>query len=262
MTANLPQKHPARAETTNSPQLILLYTLLAALVFLPRLNTHLNIPVTASLVSHLVISVAFFGTVTYLGIESLYIVYKLFSILLRWLLQPSSGTSFAVYFGTQWRLPASGGDRFWAKLAISVIAAIWLTSKLFFKNAKVGSEDWQAAKSDTAAKREAQKIAAAEQGGEVAEDTDDGPALLWATCAFTYAAAVFDSKEWFQSVLRGGAKVERTREWDILCLWAPMLIAGLVGLARWRWTVAARTRRVDVRSCEKDLGHESGATIA
>ncbi|CAD0089483.1 unnamed protein product [Aureobasidium mustum] len=190
MTANLPQNHLATSETTNSPQLILLYTLSAAFIFLPRLNTHLNIPVTASLVSQLVITIGFFGTLTYLGIESLYI----------------SATSFAVYFGTQWRLPASGVDRFWVKMATSVIAAIWLTSRLFFKNPKSGSEGWEAAKRNIAAKRGAQKVATAEQGGVVAESTDDGPAWMWASCAFAYAAAVFDSKEWFQSVLRGGAK--------------------------------------------------------
>ncbi|KAG9851926.1 hypothetical protein KCU98_g3497, partial [Aureobasidium melanogenum] len=255
MSENPQQNRLAASETTNSPQLILLYTLCAAFIFLPRLNTHLNTPVTASLVSHLIIAVGFFSTLIFLAIDSLYIVSKLLSILLEWLLlQSSSDTRVAEYVGTQWRSSRSQEGRFWAKLVISVIAGIWLTWKLFFNSTRAEAKGWEAAKRNIAAKREAQKVAAAEQGG-MTRDTDYGPAWLWATCALAYAIAIFDSKEWVESMLRGGVKVERTTEWDWACLWAPMLIAGLVGLARWGWTVATKTRGIDVRdSAKKDLG--------
>ncbi|KAH0264894.1 hypothetical protein KCU91_g11762, partial [Aureobasidium melanogenum] len=249
------QNHLAASETTNSPQLILLYTLCAAFVFLPRLNTYLNTPVTASLVSHLIIAVVFFGTLIFLAIESFYIASKLLFILLEWLLlQSSSDTCVSDYVGAQWRLSRSEDSRFWIKLAISAIAGIWLTWKLFFNSTRAEAKGWEAAKHNIAAKREAQKVTAAEQGG-VVKDTDNGPAWLWATFALAYAMAIFDSREWFESILRGGVKVERTIEWEWVCLWAPMLIAGLVGLARWGWTVATKARGTDVRdSSKKDLG--------
>lgn len=255
----LQQNRLAMSETTNSPQLILLYTLCAAFVFLPRLNTHLNIPITASLVSHLISSIGFLGTLTYLVIPSLYIIGKLLFILLSWLLQTSSHTRLSDYLGAQWRLPGPEGDRFWINLAVSAITGIWLTYKLFFNSTRAGGKGWEAAKRNIAAKREAQKVAMTERGG-VVKYNDNGPAWLWATCALAYAIAVFDSKEWFESILRGGVKVERTREWDIVCLWGPMLIAGLVGLARWRWTVATQARGIDVKSSKKT--HESGPNIA
>lgn len=246
MSEILQQNRLATSETTDSPQLIFLYTLCAAFVFLPRLTTYLNTAVTASLVSHLIIAVGFFGTLIFLAIDSLYIVSKLLFLLLEWqLLQSSSGTGLSNYVGTQWRLSRSGEGRFRIKLTISVISSIWLTYKLFFNSTRAGGRGWEAVKRNIAARREAQKVAIAEQGG-VARDTDLGPAWLWATCALVYAMAVFDSKEWFQSIWRGGVKVERTREWAIVCLWAPMLIAGLVGLARWK-TTATKVRRIDGR---------------
>lgn len=244
------------SETTNSPQLILLYTLCAALVFLPRLNTHLNTPVTASLVSHLLIAVGFFGTLTCLVIDSLYIISKLLLILLKWALQTSSDTRLSDYLGAQWRLAGSEGGRFWVKMAISVIAGIWLTCKLFFNSTRAGGKGWEAAKRNIAAKREAHNVAMAEQGGTVAKDIDNGSAWLWATCALVYAVAVFDSKEWFMSVLRGGIKVERTREWDIVCLCSPTLIAGAIGLARWRWIVKARRVHLE----KEDVGGEASVS--
>ncbi|KAG9581426.1 hypothetical protein KCU77_g13342, partial [Aureobasidium melanogenum] len=248
------QTRLAASETTNSPQFILLYTLCTAFVFLPRLNTHLNTPVTASLVSHLITTVGFLGTLIFLGIDSLYIVAKLLFILLEWLLlQPSSDIRVAEYVGTQWRLSRSQEGRFWTKVSFSAIAGTWLTWKLFFNSTRAEAKGWEAAKRNIAAKREAQKLAAAEQGG-MARDTDNGPAWLWATCALAYAMAIFDSKEWFESILRGGVKVERTIEWEWVCFWAPMLIAGLVGLARWRWVVATKPRRIDGETAKKDLG--------
>ncbi|KAG9530284.1 hypothetical protein KCU93_g2849, partial [Aureobasidium melanogenum] len=249
------QNRLAASEITNSPQLILLYTLCAAFVFLPRLNTYLDTPVTASLVSHLLTTVGFLGTLILLGIDSLYIVSKMLLILLEWLLlQPSSDTRVAEYFGTQWRLSRSQESRLWTKLSFSAIAGIWLTWKLFFNSSRAEAKGWEAAKRNIAAKREAQEVTAAEQGG-VARDSDYGPAWAWATCAFAYATAIFDSKEWVESMFRGGVKVERTTEWDWACLWVPVLIAALVGLARWGWTVATKVRGIDVRdSAKKDLG--------
>ncbi|KAG9646322.1 hypothetical protein KCU95_g10172, partial [Aureobasidium melanogenum] len=254
MSENPQQNRLAASETTNSPQLILLYLLNAAFIFLPRLNTYLNTPLTASLVSQLIISVAFISTATYLGIETFYIICKLLFMFLGWLLRLSSNVHLSDHICAQWQLPGSADDRFWTKFIVSVVAGIWLTWKLFFNSTRAEAKGWEAAKRNIAAKREAQKTVTAEQGG-MAKETDNGPAWLWATCALAYAIAIFDSKEWFESILKGGVKVERTIEWEWVCLWAPMLIAGLVGLARWRWTVATKTRGIDVRtSAKKDLG--------
>ncbi|KAG9951765.1 hypothetical protein KCU85_g2686, partial [Aureobasidium melanogenum] len=250
------------SEGTNSPQLLLLYTFCAAFVFLPRLTTYLDIPVTASLISHLLIAVGFLGTLIFLAVDSLYIISKLLFMLVGWLLRRGLDFDLSGYIGAQRRLPGSEDSRFWVKFAISAIAGIWLTFDLFFNSSRAIGKSWEAAKRNISARREEQKVAAAEQGG-IAKDTDYGPAWVWTTCSFAYVNAVFDSREWFLSMLKGGEKVERTKLWEWVCLWAPVLISILVGVIRWRWTAAAKTRRFDDRRSEKkELGHESGATIA
>lgn len=81
--------------------------------------------------------------------------------------------------------------------------------------------------------------------------SDVGSAWLWAYCAFAYTNALFDSKEWLESALTGNVQKERTRMWDLTCLWAPMLISGIVGLGRWKWP--GTTRKGKALSREKDV---------
>lgn len=248
----------------NSPQLLLLYTLCAATIYLPRLTTHLNTPVTASLVSHLVISVVFWSTLTFIMIDVLLDISKV----LGWISRPGFDFNLSDHLSAQWQLPGSEENGFWIKLVISAIIGVWSTFHIFFNTAKPQATDWEAAKRNTAARREAQKVAAAEQGGVLtAEDTGIEPpwmtVWLWIGCAYAYANAIFDSREWFLSMLKGGVKVERTIEWQWVCLCAPVLISALVGFVRWRWSVATKTRVINVRNIEvKELGHESGANIA
>lgn len=259
---NIQNNRLATSQNTNSPQLLLLYTFCATFVFLPRLTTYLNTPVTASLVSHLITTVGFLSTLAFLAIDSLFIISKLLFMLVGWLLRRGFDFDLSGYLGAQWRLPGSDQDKFWIKLSISTITGIWLTFSLFFNSTRAIGKNWEAAKRNIAARREEQRLAAAEQGG-IVKDTDYGPVWVWTFCSFAYVNAVFDSREWFLSMVKGGEKVERTVVWEWVCLWAPVLVSIVVGVVRWRWSVAVKAREIDVRRSEKkELAHESGANIA
>jgi hypothetical protein len=205
-----------------SPQLLLVYTLAILYMDLPQMTSHLRIPITISLLSHLLISGCFFSTAVCLVIDTCYTFTRLGFMLLRWALQRSD---FDLVQFQQWKPPGSDNTRFWFKMVVSAIIGCGLTAKLFFfnKTQKAGNDGiWRTAKRDIEQKRNTQNPTRTEKADTVdtAESIDTGNALLWAYCAFAYTNALFDSKEWFESMLMGRAKVERTRVWDMWCLWA------------------------------------------
>jgi hypothetical protein len=69
--------------------------------------------------------------------------------------------------------------------------------------------------------------------------------------------ALFDSKEWLESAVRGCAQQERTRGWDMWCLWGPSFISGAVGMARWTYLV--KKRKEEARSEERHVGEKEAS---
>jgi hypothetical protein len=163
-------------------------------------------------------------------------------MLLGWILR---GSDFDLVQFQQWEPPGSDNNRFWFKVVVSTIIGCTLTAKLFFfnKTQKAGNEGiWKTAKRNIEQKRNTQSLNRTEKA-DTAESIDTGSALMWAYCAFAYTNALFDSKEWFQSMLMGCAQTARTRSWDMWCLWGPTLISGAVCYGRWKWMVRTKERK-------------------
>ena len=240
---------------TNSPQLLLAYTLGIFFVLVPKITTYLNISITISLVCHLLVSALFVSTSVVLLIDACYTFGWLGFLLLRWLLR----VSFAFDLDgrtRQWQLPGSDNTRFWLKVFVSVVISCTIIYRISFAKLKAEGNDsvWKIAKRNLQHRRTAAKTPTEEKHQKPAEGdlTDVGSAWLWAYCAFMYTNTLFDSKEWLESALTGSVQKERTWMWDLSCLWGPMLISGVVGLARRRWPSRAAKGKAQLREKSVD----------
>jgi hypothetical protein len=121
---------------------------------------------------------------------------------------------------------------------------------LFDKKKTDGSSDgdgvWETAKQNIEQKHQ-DATQTGQQDKVVKKLPDNGSALLWAYCAFVYTVALFDSKEWLESMVSGEVQKERARGWDMWCLWGPSLISGAVGFGRWRWVGEMSKRKALLR---------------
>jgi hypothetical protein len=231
-----------------SPQLLFFYTLCILYILIPRLTTHLHIFTTTSLLLHLLISGSTFSTAAVLLIDTCYTFSRLSFLLLSWTLQKTSSLDLKEKF-QQLTLPGSDNSRFWIKVGVSVVVGFTLTIKIVLLNKKkrYGSDGGvcETAKRDIEQKHHdaTQNATQTERGNMAGELTDNGSALLWAYRAFVYTVALFDSKEWLESLVSGEVQKERARGWDMWCLWGPCLISGVVGVVRWRWVVLMRKRK-------------------
>jgi hypothetical protein len=238
-------------KNNTSPQLLSFYTLCILYIFLPRILSHLHISTTTSLLLHLLISGSTFSTAIVLLIDTCYTFSRLSFLLLSWILQKTSSLNLKEEF-QQCELPGSDNTRFWVKVGVSVVVGYTLTIKLILFNEKKidsgsGEGVWETAKRNIGQTHHAttQSLTQTEQQDKVVKKLpDNGSALLWAYCAFVYTVALFDSKEWLESLVSGDVQKERAREWDMWCLWGPSLISGAVGFGRWRWIVMMRKRKV------------------
>ncbi|KAH0289888.1 hypothetical protein M436DRAFT_84809 [Aureobasidium namibiae CBS 147.97] len=231
---------------TKSPQLLLAYTLGILFILVPKATAYLHVPATPSLLSHLLISILFISTSVYLFIDACYTFSWLGYLFLRWLLRVS--ITFDLDEKThQWQLPGSDYTRFWFKVFASMVMSCIILYRLSFAKLKAEGDGnvWIQAKR----KLEQQRTAAPGAKEKKAEGdlTDVGSAWLWAYCAFAYTNALFDSKEWLESVFTASVQKERTWTWDLCCLWGPMLISGVVGLARWKWPGTTRKGKAQLR---------------
>lgn len=234
---------------TNSPQLLLAYTLGILFILIPRATAYLHVPATPSLLSHLVISVLFVSTSVYLLIDACYTFSWLGLVLLQWLLRKC----FAFDLGErtqQWRLPVSDNTRFWLKQVVSVAISCVVIYRLSFAKLKAEGNDsiWKTAKRNLEQRRTAAKTPTEGKQDEAEGDlTDVGSAWPWAYCAFAYTNAMFDSKEWLEGVMTGSVQKDRTWMWEMWCLWGPMSISAVVGLARWKWPGTTRKEKAYLR---------------
>jgi hypothetical protein len=136
-------------------------------------------------------------------------------------------------------------------VGVGVVVGYTLTIKFILFNKKKidsgsGEGVWETAKRNIGHKHHdtTPTLTETEQQVKVAGKLpDNGSALLWAYCAFVYTVALFDSKEWLESLVSGDVQKERTRGWNMWCLWGPSLISGAVGVVRWRWIVMMRDRK-------------------
>jgi len=221
---------------TNSPQLLLAYTLGILFILVPKATACLHVPATPSLLCHLLISVLFISTSVFLFIDACYTFSWLGFLFLRWLLRVSF--AFDLDEKTQhWQLPGSDNARFWLKLFVSVVISCTILYRISFAKLKAEGDGniWSKAKRNLERQRTAAQTSTEAKEAKAEGDlTNVGCAWLWAYCAFAYTNALFDSKEWLESALTGGVQSERTRAWEMWCLWGPTLISSVVGLARWR----------------------------
>jgi len=234
---------------TNSPQLLLAYTLGILFILVPKATAYLHVPATPSLLSHLLVSVLFVSTSVFLFIDACYTFSWLGYLFLRWLLRVSFAFDLEGHT-RRWQLPGSDNTRFWLKVFVSVVISCTIIYRISFAKLKAQGDGniWQKAKRDLEQQRTAAQNPTEEKQEKAAGDlTDVGSAWLWAYCAFAYTNAFFDSKEWLESVFTGSVQKERTWTWDQCCLWGPMLISGVVGLARWKWPGTTRKGKAQSR---------------
>jgi hypothetical protein len=225
-----------------SPQLLLFYTLSAFYILLPRIISHLPLSTTVCLILYTFISGSFFSMAAFLCIRTCYTISRVSLLFLAWTLRKTSSSLDLSGRIQQWKLPGSETSRFCSKLAVSVIIGYTLTIKLLVKKNKAKGDGgiWRTAKQNIKQKRIAAQTPTEAEQTDKAKSTDFGSVVLWGYCAFAYTMALLDSREWLESVLKGSAQQERTRGWDMWCLWAPSFISGAVGMARWRYLVKTR----------------------
>ncbi|KAG9646321.1 hypothetical protein KCU95_g10171, partial [Aureobasidium melanogenum] len=242
------------AAKNGPPQLLLFYNIVAAVNFGPRLYSYLQLRPSISLTLHSIATASLISAIAFLTIDTSLsisrLLYKLLGLLLRRLLDYDLDTSITA----QWRLPDS--MEMLLGIVIGVSAIVYII--------KIKAGDLEAAKRNIAARHDAQTnlsaakdLGTAERGGEPKE-VDQEPVLLWACWAFMYSSALFESTEWFGTLLGGREVVESKRgKWRLACTLASMVVAGAVGLARRRWL--AKTERV---LAEKKHVGEEGATVS
>ncbi|KAG9851927.1 hypothetical protein KCU98_g3496, partial [Aureobasidium melanogenum] len=251
------------APNNGPPLLLLFYNIVAAVIFGPRLYSYLQLRPSISLILHSITTASLFSAIAFLAIDTSLdvscLIYKLLGFLLRRMLDYDLDTSV---IATQWQVPALVVERAsWIKSLLSIVVGISATIYII----KVKAGDLEAAKRNIAARHDAQTnpsaakdLGTAERGGEPKE-VDQEPVLLWACWAFMYSSALFESTEWFGTLLGGREVVESKRgKWRLTCTLASMVVAGAVGLARRRWL--AKTERVQV--AEKKHVSEEGAIVS
>jgi hypothetical protein len=243
----------ARANN-NAPQMLLFYNLVLATLFLPYLYTVFNLSTTSSLILNYTVTTALISNIAYIGIGTVTFWSGLFYKLSVYLLQRFLDFDLAAYIPPQLQLFGVGDDdKPWIKLYLGT--AIGISTSIYLFKRKAGS--WQQAKRNIEQSRLTQKLAKAEQGGQ-AKDIDAGSPWWWAVCAYIYAEAWFESKDWFEGVLKG-SEVERTVFWDRCCFFGLYVVAGAVGLVRWKQIVKVRKgKALDEKVLEekKDVGEK------
>ncbi|KAK6007547.1 hypothetical protein QM012_004361 [Aureobasidium pullulans] len=230
------------AVKTGPPLLLLLYNLLAAASFGPRLCIYPQLRPSFSLTLQCIVTACLFSTLGFKAIDASLsisrVLYKLLGYLLRRMLDYHLETSVV----SQWQLPVSAELGFWIKLLLGIMKGIGAIIYVI----EVPAGGWEAAKRNIAAsynvqtQASAKDLGTAERGG-VPKEASHGPVYVWAGWAFMYSSALFESKDWFETVI-GGKDVQESRggKWEDMCLYGPMVIAAAVGLAKWRWVKKAR----------------------
>lgn len=178
----------------------------------------------------------------FLCIRTGYTISRVSLLFLAWTLRKTSSSLDFRGRTQRWKLPGSATSRFYTKLVVSVMIGYTLTIKLLVKKnkAKGDCRIWKTAKHSIEEKRIAAQNPTEAERADKTKSTELGSVVLWGYCAFAYTMALLDSREWLESVLKGSAQQERTRGWDMWCLWAPSFISGAVGMARWRYLVKTR----------------------
>ncbi|KAH0013469.1 hypothetical protein KCU78_g9191, partial [Aureobasidium melanogenum] len=241
------------APKNGPPLLLLFYNLVAAVMFGPRLYTYLQLRPSISLILHSILAASVFSAIAFLVVDTSLdisrLLYKLLGFLLRRMLDYDLDTSV---IATQWQVPTLVVEQAsWIKSLLSVVIGISATIYII----KVDAGGWEAAKRNIAARHNAQTkpsaakdMGTAERGG-VPKQADQEPVLMWPAWAFMYSSALFESTEWFGTLLGGKEVAESSRgKWRMGCMLGAMVVAGAVGLARRRWL--AKTKRVQVAEKE------------
>jgi hypothetical protein len=221
-----------------APLMLFFYNLILATLFLPDLYTYLNFSATSTLALHYIVTTTLFSMIAYMGIGTVTLWSGLFYKLSAYLLQRFLDINLSDHLPQLRLLKAIGGNESRIELCLGV--AVGLSTAIYLFKRKSGS--WQQAKRNVEQSRLTKKLAQAEQGGQ-AKELDAGPSWWWAACVYVYSEALFGSMEWFEGVLRG-SEVERSVVWDRCCFFGPYLVAGVVGLARWRRTSRTRKEKV------------------
>ncbi|KAG9581425.1 hypothetical protein KCU77_g13341, partial [Aureobasidium melanogenum] len=251
------------APNNGPPLLLLFYNIVAAVKFGPRLYTSLQLRPSISLILHSITTASLFSAIAFFAIDTSLdvscLLYKLLGFLLRRMLDYDLETSVVA---TQWQIPALVVERAnWAKSLLGIV--IGISASIYIK---IKAGGWEAAKRNIAARHDAQTkpsaakkdLGTAEQGG-VPKEADHEPVFLWACWAFMYSSALFESTEWFGTLLGGKEVAESARgKWRMGCTLGAMVVAGAVGLARRRWL--AKTKSLQV--AEKEHVGEEGAIVS
>jgi hypothetical protein len=238
----------------NAPLMLFFYNLTLATVFLPDLYTYLNLSPTPSLVLQTIVTTTFFSTIAYMGIGTVTLWSGLFYKLSAYLLQRFLDINLSDHL-PQLRVPRGVEDNK-SRIELYLGIALGISTTIYLFKKKAGC--WQQAKKNIEQSRLTQKLAKVKQGGQ-AKEIDAGPPWWWAACVYIYAEAWFGSKDWFEGVLRG-SEVERTVFWVRCCFFGPYLVAGVVGLARWRRTSSTRKEKV-LEEKMLDLKEDAGGKV-
>ncbi|KAG9551274.1 hypothetical protein KCU77_g7519, partial [Aureobasidium melanogenum] len=250
------------APNNGPPLLLLFYNIVAAVIFGPRLYTYLQLRPSLSLTLHSITTASLFSAIAFLAIDTSLsisrLLYKLLGFLLRRMLDYDLDTSV---IATQWQIPALVVERAnWIKRLLGV--AIGISAIIYIIKTNAGG--WEGAKRNFAARHNAQTkppaatdLGTAERG--MPKEIDQEPVFLWACWAFMYSSALFESTEWFGTLLGGNEVAESRRgKWRLACTLASMVVAGAVGLARRRWLAKARR----VQMAEKEHVGEERASVS
>jgi hypothetical protein len=219
---------------TTAPQLLLCYNLALMTTYLPTLYTYLNLPSRLRLILHTIFSTSLFSTVACLGIGIATFWSGLFLKLLGYLLQRFLDYDLWDYIPQLRGLGEDDDDVSYIRLFLGVVLGVSAT--IYLVKTKTGNS--QTAQQTSGQEKLAQSITVAEQGGKVKE-VDEQPVWAWVAFAYTYAEALFGSKEWIEGVL-SGVEVERTWGWGRWCFYGPYLVAGVVWFFRRKWVVESK----------------------
>ncbi|CAD0089482.1 unnamed protein product [Aureobasidium mustum] len=231
-------------EGPRPPYQLFFFNLVAVAYFGPRLYTYLQLRPSFSLTLHCITTACLLSTVAFIVIDTSFdimrLLYKLLGFLLRRMLDYHLEDTLA----TQWRFPASEQARYWIKLLLEVVIGVSATIYII----KIKAGGWEAAKRNIAARyneKTKPDLGTAERGG-VPKEANHEPVLMWAGWAFLYSDALFESSDWFVTVLGGKSVEESSRgKWRFVCMLASMVVAGAVALARRRWITKARRLPVE-----------------
>jgi hypothetical protein len=230
---------------TTAPQLLLFYNLALMTTYLPTLYIHLNLPSKLRLILHTIVTTSLFSTVACLGIGLVTSCSGLFLKLLGYLLQRFLDYDLWDYI-PQLRGLGEDDDVSYIRLFLGVVLGVSAT--IYLVKTKTGNS--QTAQQTSGQEKLAQSITVAEQGGKV-KGVNEQQVWAWVAFAYTYAEALFGSKEWVEGVFSGG-EVQRTWGWGRWCAYGPYLVAGVVWFFRRRWVGKSRKKEARLEETNVD----------